>query len=93
MVMQARSSLQVSAAERSEEGCTRYVRREALQHRWRRLTGFVSHRLGQSIGKGGGEGCYLGMWSARGTALEGRGRIESSAASRYRAEGPGQQMN
>lgn len=49
--------------------------------------------MSQSIGNGGGEGCYFGMWSARGTGLEGRGRIESSAASRYRTEEPVQQMN
>lgn len=48
----------------------------------------MSHRLGQSIGKGGRESCYFGMWSARGTSLEGRSRIEGSTASRYRAKGP-----
>jgi len=53
----------------------------------------MSHHLGQSIGKGGGERCYFGMWSARGTGLEGRSGIKGSAASRYRAEGPVQQMN
>lgn len=57
------------------------------------LTGFMSHCLGQSISEGGGKGCYLGMWSARSTGLESRGRIEGPATGRYRAEIPVQQMN
>lgn len=89
IVIQARSSLQVSAAgimKLKYVKCSIAVSVYNSCDSKEQLTGFVSHRLGQSIGEGSGKRCYLGMWGARGTGLKGRGGIERPASGRYRIE-------
>lgn len=97
IVMQARSSLQVSVAETRIANFlneNRSKQRKRKRKRKSKLTGLVGHCLGQSIAKAGRERYYLGMWRrARETGLESWSRIESSATGRYCVQEPVQEMN